>query len=164
MLKSANTDYLTDLYNRRYLYERLAAHQGSPVALAYLDLDDFKGINDRYGHQMGDRVLIETGGALTDAYPDNTVVRMGGDEFIVAMFDPPSDEELKRQALACIESIRARFSADDFPFEMSGSIGIAHDRMGELSIDELIRRSDEALYQAKRAGKSQCRLGGAAKA
>lgn len=164
VLKSANTDYLTDLYNRRYLYERLAAHQGSPVALAYLDLDDFKGINDRYGHQMGDRVLIETGGALTDAYPDNTVVRMGGDEFIVAMFDPPSDEELKRQALACIESIRARFSADDFPFEMSGSIGIAHDRMGELSIDELIRRSDEALYQAKRAGKSQCRLGGAAKA
>ena len=162
VLKSANTDYLTGLYNRRYLYEQLAEHAGSPLALAYLDLDDFKSINDRYGHRMGDEVLVETGRTLTGMYPNDTVVRMGGDEFIVAIFDPPADEALEQQALACIEAIGVRFSAADFPFRTSGSIGIAVDRSGSLSIDELIGRSDETLYRAKRAGKSQCCIGTAA--
>ncbi|MEG0758081.1 MAG: PAS domain S-box protein, partial [Raoultibacter sp.] len=66
VMKSANTDYLTDLYNRRYLYELLASQSGEPVALIYLDLDNFKQINDTYGHQMGDTVLIETSTVLRD--------------------------------------------------------------------------------------------------
>ncbi|WP_139653748.1 diguanylate cyclase domain-containing protein [Raoultibacter phocaeensis] len=158
VLRSANTDYLTDLCNRRFLYDQLAAHEGDPVAIAYLDLDDFKGINDRFGHQVGDEVLIEAGRVLTGTYPDNIVVRMGGDEFIVAIFDPPADEVLRERAFDCIEAIGERFSADDFPLKTSGSIGIAVDRSGMLSIDDLIRQSDEALYRAKRAGKSQCCL------
>lgn len=156
VLKSANTDYLTGLYNRRYLYEQLAKASSSMITLAYLDLDDFKGINDAFGHQMGDRILVETSRILVERFPDDIVVRMGGDEFIVAILDGRPVDSVEVQALSCLESIRTQFAADDLLCRTTGSIGIATDLGEGLSIDELIRRSDEALYQAKRAGKSQC--------
>ena len=156
VLKSANTDYLTGLYNRRYLYEQLAKASSSMITLAYLDLDDFKGINDAFGHQMGDRILVETSRILVERFPDDIVVRMGGDEFIVAILDGRPVDSVEVQALSCLESIRTQFATDDLLCRTTGSIGIATDLGEGLSIDELIRRSDEALYQAKRAGKSQC--------
>lgn len=158
VLKSANTDYLTGLYNRRYLYERLSDHLGSPVTLVYLDLDDFKSINDDYGHQRGDRMLVETSSILVEAFPNDTCVRMGGDEFVVAIFGLQDVGSIEGRAHACLDAIRTRFAEDSAPGRTTGSMGIAADEGGILSIDELIRRSDEALYEAKRAGKSQCRI------
>ena len=81
---------------------------------------------------------------------------MGGDEFIDAILDGRPVDSVEVQALSCLESIRTQFAADDLLCRTTGSIGIATDLGEGLSIDELIRRSDEALYQAKRAGKSQC--------
>lgn len=156
VLKSARTDHLTGLYNRRYLYECISLHPGEPVTLVFLDLDDFKGINDAYGHQMGDRVLIETSKILTEHFPDDTVVRMGGDEFIVALFGKHPLSAIEERAHDCLEVIAKRFADDDTPSSTTGSMGIAADPEAALPIDELIRRSDEALYEAKRRGKSQC--------
>lgn len=158
VVKSANTDYLTGLYNRRYLYELLASRSGDGVALIYLDLDNFKQINDTYGHQMGDTVLTETSAALLESFPRDTVVRVGGDEFIIVVFDTPSKQEVETQARLCLDAIRQRFDSDTFPCITTGSIGIAFDTNASISTDELIKRSDEALYEAKRNGKSQCRI------
>lgn len=152
---SARTDYLTGLYNRRYFYEYLEEHDRSePLSLITLDLDDFKGINDRFGHAMGDEALLRVGTMLRTAFPDGLAIRWGGDEFVVAVFGKLDAGELREQAEALLASLSERSDADDRP--LTGSAGIVTSDDPNFSIDDLIRHSDEALYRAKRAGKSQC--------
>lgn len=156
VIRTANTDYLTGLYNRRYLYDFVACHLDEPVALIYLDLDNFKDVNDTFGHQSGDGVLITTSQALTEAFPHDMVVRVGGDEFIVVILGEHDHGCIERQAQTCLKLLNDRLKTGEASRCTTGSMGIAFDDKGELPIDTLIRRSDMALYAAKRAGKSRC--------
>ncbi|MFB0826280.1 histidine kinase N-terminal 7TM domain-containing protein [Chromobacterium violaceum] len=153
-------DPLTHLFNRRYLDETFerererAEREGKPIAVAMLDLDDFKRINDRHGHQIGDRVLQALAGLLRQrSRAADIVCRLGGEEFMVVL--PGSDAE---QAQHRVEEWRRAFHqmehAGEHPFRASFSCGIAALPGNGRVLDELYRRADQALYQAKAAGKN----------
>ncbi|MBX9034531.1 diguanylate cyclase domain-containing protein [Gordonibacter massiliensis (ex Traore et al. 2017)] len=157
--EAARTDYLTGLYNRRYFYERLEeSPRDEPITIVTLDLDDFKDINDRYGHAAGDVALVQTARILRETFPDGLVVRWGGDEFVVAL---PSDRDPREVCAAVqdmIEQLHRKSLAASESYPFTASAGIATGL--PCSIDELIKRSDEALYRAKRQGSSLCRIDG----
>jgi diguanylate cyclase (GGDEF)-like protein len=157
----ASHDPLTDLPNRPSFYENLrralarARRQGSKVALLFVDLDDFKLINDSFGHQMGDLVLVGVAERLKRCLRQaDTAARLGGDEFVVLMEDV-SDTT---QALVVAERILGEVQA---PFDVVGghrvsasaSIGIAFGAEGQP--EELLSVADLALYRAKSMGKAR---------
>ena len=155
----AERDWLTGLHNRRYLareLERLAGVRGAEhCSLAVLDLDHFKSINDRFGHDAGDRVLVRVATLLLDVLrEDDVVVRTGGEEFVVLM--PRTEHNAAR---ACCERLRAAISSE--PWEriapgmtLSASIGVAS-APDAADLDALAKLADRRLYEAKRAGRDR---------
>ena len=155
VIAAARTDYLTGLYNRRYFYEHVEEHRGSqPVTLITFDLDDFKDINDRYGHAAGDAALGMTAKTLREAFHDGFVVRWGGDEFVVALMGERSIERTEATVRALLADLARESAADGNAWAVTASAGIAATDDPALPIDALIRKSDEALYRAKRDGAS----------
>ncbi len=161
---AAAIDPLSGLFNRRYFHVRLeeelqrSRRHEIPLALLMLDIDDFKAVNDMFGHLTGDLVIKETAEIVRRAVRVFDVcTRFGGEEFAVIM--PASSED---SALAVAERIRARVAAyrsTDRPLEelrVSVSVGLALSEPG-MSARDLIHRADEALYVAKRAGKNRVR-------
>ena len=160
------TDGLTGLWNYRYFsmtvgkeIER-AARFSRPLALLLLDLDHFKLVNDVYGHQRGDAVLIELAGRVRGQVRDvDTVARYGGEEFVVVL--PETDEEGAVQAAERIRAaVRRRPFGDagEAPLEVTVSVGVAVFPVHGAGSTALLRRADEALYNAKRAGRDTWRL------
>jgi diguanylate cyclase (GGDEF)-like protein/putative nucleotidyltransferase with HDIG domain len=157
-MRLALTDPLTGLGNHRHFHERLqrelsiAQEQGEPLTLCFIDVDDFKKINDRFGHPMGDRVLSQVASRLRQG---GEAFRLGGDEFAVLM--PRHDEA---SATAAAHSIVSRISALDIeeidPITVSAGVATFPDHGGER--DELIRLADNALYWAKEHGKNRVRV------
>ena len=153
----ADRDWLTGLHNRRYLARQLdgvAASDGD-FSLAVLDLDHFKQINDAYGHQVGDQVLIRVAGLLLDVVRGSDVVaRTGGEEFVLLM--PASDADAAKH---CCE--RALSAIRDFDWSsvaaglaVTASAGIA--RSGEaIGLDRVASLADRRLYDAKRLGRDR---------
>lgn len=155
-IMAARTDYLTGLYNRRYFYEYLEEQGDSrPTAFILLDLDDFKSINDRYGHAVGDTALVKASDLLRETFPESPVVRWGGDELITIVYDEEHPDKIVERTQGMLERLSAE-SADIAPQPFTGSVGIAFADDPRLSVDELIKQSDIALYRAKHAGKSRC--------
>lgn len=156
ILHSANTDFLTGLYNRRFFYDYINKHRGTQqLSLLYVDLDSFKKVNDTLGHQAGDEALILSARLITDAFPHDLIARIGGDEFLIALLGEYSTQSLESKARALLHQMRQAFSASrDFEI-MSASLGIASTTDPDFKIDELIKQSDLALYDAKQRGKSQ---------
>jgi diguanylate cyclase (GGDEF)-like protein len=155
----AMRDDLTGLYNRRYIMDVLTrqkaladrGHLG--FTLCYCDLDHFKRVNDRFGHQRGDDMLREFG-ALAEQVVRSVdfVARFGGEEFLLVLVDADSDEA-RRVASRLGERTRALEVDPRFPgYRLSVSVGIAEFRPGE-SIESVIQRADRALYQAKSSGR-----------
>jgi diguanylate cyclase (GGDEF)-like protein len=143
----ALTDVLTGLPNRRAWDERLerAIRDGEPVCVAMLDLDFFKGFNDDYGHQAGDRLLKETAAAWrAELRPTDTLARYGGEEFVVLLHGLDIDA-----ARRVVDRLR-----NATPGGQSCSAGISRLVNGE-GATALVGRADEALYQAKRAGRNR---------
>lgn len=155
IIHSANTDFLTGLYNRRYLYEYMKL-QGSnhPVSLFSIDLDNFKHINDTYGHQFGDKTIVTSAKLIEEHFPDGFVARMGGDEFLVVLMGNCGQEELVRRASSLLESFKRQFSQRSEWSQVSASIGITCATLGTMPLEDMIHCSDLALYEAKNAGKS----------
>ena len=152
---SANTDVLTGLYNRRYFYERIENCHAPQVSLLYVDLDNFKLINDLHGHQVGDDTLKTVGDILRFCCPDDLICRIGGDEFLIAMVEECSQRELEHKAAHILEAMQKVFDASENLKILSVSVGIAFSRDPEMHIDQLIKKSDLALLSAKRSGKAQ---------
>lgn len=158
--EEARTDSLSGLPNRRALRaelaERLASNQ--TVALAMLDLDGFKAVNDRFGHLAGDRLINEVSALLeSTAEPTDRVARLGGDEFAIVVFGDYANERLEKHAQELLSRFASPFRIDDRTVACGVSIGLAC-RAGEaLTAIELMRRADVALYAAKRAGKMRTR-------
>jgi diguanylate cyclase (GGDEF)-like protein len=149
----AHHDQLTTLPNRYYLKEyfgRWQRRHGHDYALLYLDLDNFKVINDHYGHSIGDSVLVELAKRLKECCKEETMlIRHGGDEFIMLL--PYTDrQDLQHFIDHIIYRINERIRVEGLEFTISGSIGIATARNGATSLDELLRRADLAMYEAKK--------------
>jgi diguanylate cyclase (GGDEF)-like protein len=157
-MRLALTDPLTGLGNHRHFHERLqrellnAEEQETPVTLCFVDIDDFKRINDRFGHPSGDRVLSQVAGRLRQG---GEAFRLGGDEFALLLAD--HDEGM---ALAAANSIVERIATVDFDHigTVTVSAGLATFPVQGHGRDELIRLADSALYWAKEHGKNRVRL------
>ncbi|NNH33957.1 GGDEF domain-containing protein, partial [Rhizobium sp. SEMIA 4085] len=154
------TDSLTGVWNRRGLFARFdAMHEKAfddkrQIAVLLFDLDHFKRVNDRFGHQAGDAVLSAFARTARQFVPDNVFGRMGGEEF--AAFAIVSDQ-MEAEALA--ESIRAEFcrvpvATGEAIVPATVSIGIALSSAAETNMDKLISAADRALYAAKAAGRN----------
>lgn len=153
----AYTDQLTGLFTRRYLYEYIDNHEADAVTLLYIDFDDFKQINDTYGHLFGDEVLKNTGNIIQRLFPSDICVRMGGDEFLVVIIGETDVSLLAKKANQINDAIQARFATPATAQQFTVSIGIATlNGHSQLQLDELLRQSDIALYEAKTRGKRQC--------
>ncbi|WP_249222053.1 sensor domain-containing diguanylate cyclase [Planococcus alpniumensis] len=151
----AYRDSLTDLYNRHYLARFFEGHSDAGGAVFFLDLDGFKKVNDLYGHETGDVVLKEVASKLqrfTADHPDALAIRLGGDEFLVYFTKPASETELSEWANRLLDSL-SDWAAD---YPLSASIGIAqYPAGGDCNLKELLQQADQALYQAKKAGKNR---------
>lgn len=151
--KNARTDYLTGLYNRRYFYEYLDNHKSEgPMTFVLVDLDNFKDVNDNYGHDEGDNALLVTTSVLEKCFPGCPVVRWGGDEFIVVV--TKKDEALVSDAnLKEFQRTLAEWTHEKCPIALTTSIGLTRQADGD-SIDVAVKHADDALYQAKVNGKA----------
>jgi diguanylate cyclase (GGDEF)-like protein len=153
----AQTDGLTELYSRRAFEDRLehdlalAQRRKSAITLAYLDLDNFKALNDAHGHTEGDRVLQATGRVLKDLVRHaDTAARLGGDEF--ALILPDTDGHGAQQAIANIAlELKKAFTAGKF--DVTCSIGVVTFLDPLLSVANAVAAADEGMYEAKRKSK-----------
>lgn len=159
-------DALTGLPNRRLIMDRLenalrfAKRNNSFMAILYIDLDDFKEINDRFGHACGDRVLQFVANCLSGSVrQSDTVGRLGGDEFIMILQEVKSVEEVSVPAQKILEFLSAPFLINEHQLRIGASVGVAiypdHGQTAEL----LLNRADTALYEVKRSGKKGYSIG-----
>jgi diguanylate cyclase len=153
----ATHDALTGLPNRRQLKERTAAAlgrrpRGGTIALALLDLDNFKEVNDTLGHTAGDKVLVEVARRLRQAAGDGLVTRLGGDEFAVLFTGLGAPAMASHRSRKLLTSLRHPMELDGVLIDLQASAGlaIAGDRTDP---DELLRRADVAMYQSKESGR-----------
>lgn len=161
-------DTLTKLPNRRLIEDRLSQtlaknkRNDCYTGLMFMDLDNFKALNDTHGHQMGDLLLQQTGQRLFGCVREtDTVSRFGGDEFVVLLDKVGSTkEEAKEAALVIAEKIRASISkpyllSDTVKHKCTVSIGVVLMNGSAPDIEELFKSADIAMYEAKKAGKNQ---------
>jgi diguanylate cyclase (GGDEF)-like protein/PAS domain S-box-containing protein len=152
----AFTDSLTDLPNRALFKDRLQhalarrADSSPPMAVYFLDLDGFKGVNDTLGHSAGDDLLVEVAARLRSAVrPSDTVARFGGDEFAILVEDLPTSEDDTALAQRICDAIEAPILLGGEEVHVSASIGIAHRDDCSVDAEQMLRNADLAMYQAK---------------
>ncbi|KRC29097.1 EAL domain-containing protein [Acidovorax sp. Root219] len=159
-------DELTKLPNRRLLLDRLervataCERDGQHGALLFLDLDNFKGINDTMGHEWGDRLLVQVGMRLrASVRATDTVARLGGDEFVVVLQGLSSEEtgaavESEAVAQKVLQALNEPYDMDGSELHSTPSIGIALFSDRQQPVNELLKRADLAMYQAKAQGRN----------
>lgn len=161
----AVTDSLTGLYNRKKLDDILAdqfalfRRNHRPFTVLMLDLDNFKSINDNYGHACGDRVLADVAAILKQSVRSiDYVARYGGEEFVVVLVETGLDAALDIAERIRSEVETPHFIAGNNLIAVTVSLGVTHSREGDDGPDEALARADHALYEAKRAGRNQVQL------
>ncbi|WP_165873423.1 GGDEF domain-containing protein [Parasulfuritortus cantonensis] len=162
LLQEALTDPLTRLYNRRYGLDRLrqewsyASHSGAPLSCLMLDIDHFKTVNDRHGHDTGDVVLSQVAQLLQhNCRKDDVVFRFGGEEFCVVAPCTPIQEAI-RLGERIAAAVRARrYGANPAHLVVTVSVGVACLAAGDRDAEALSARADQALYAAKKAGRDR---------
>ena len=159
----AHYDVLTDLPNRMLLAERLrqamarVRRNGRHLAVAYIDLDGFKAINDTHGHAVGDRLLVEIAGRLRQCLREgDTIARLGGDEFVTIVADLPDTASSLPLMERLLSAAAQPVLLNGTTLQVSSSIGIAYYSAGDdADAEQLVRHADQAMYQAKQAGKNR---------
>ncbi|MDQ0074462.1 diguanylate cyclase (GGDEF)-like protein/PAS domain S-box-containing protein [Variovorax boronicumulans] len=158
--RRAEFDTLTELPNRASFIERLQqamrrATSSAPMALLFIDIDNFKTINDTFGHEAGDRLLKVFATTMRDCTRQSDMVaRLAGDEFTIILEGLRDVNDATALASKLLEALRAPTVLAGAPFEVTVSIGVALWKAGDLDDAELLRRADEALYEAKRRGRN----------
>lgn len=162
LVRMAHYDQLTELPNRTLLIDRLeqvmlhAQRNNSRFALLYIDLDNFKVVNDDAGHAVGDLVLKETAKRLKQAVrASDTVARIGGDEFVVLLEELHTDDAAAQVAEQIVNGLRESCSVKGYSAKLTGSIGIAIYPDDGKTTDELLSSSDKFMYIAKKSGKDK---------
>jgi len=163
MWRQANYDTVTNLPNRRLFLDRLDQELKKCrratlfLALLFIDLDHFKEINDTYGHDVGDQLLIEAARRLNACVrSSDTVARLGGDEFTVILAELTETSKVEMVADNILDILEQPFSINEVSMQISGSIGIALYPSDASDANELITKADNAMYAAKRRGRNCC--------
>ncbi|MBK1679662.1 EAL domain-containing protein [Rhodocyclus tenuis] len=161
----AHYDILTGLPNRVLLADRLqqaiaqSQRRGQSVAVAYLDLDGFKAVNDRHGHDVGDELLIAIAQRMKEALREgDTLSRIGGDEFVAVLVDLERPQDCQPVLERLLRASASRIALDDLTLQVSASIGVTLYPQDGADADLLLRHADQALYVAKEAGKNRYHL------
>jgi len=161
----AYNDPLTGLYNRTYfmqnMEQRIAYHSTKQglVALMFLDLDQFKKINDTLGHKMGDDLLCEVAKILSSVTRELDIAgRWGGDEFVFVMSGDLTEEDVIQTAQRVLDLMREPIYIDETKLAGLFSIGIAISTNGDINADQLLQHADLAMYQAKQNGRNRYQL------
>ncbi len=154
----AERDMMTGIYNKvtsEHLVSSLLAANDTICAMLVIDIDDFKQVNDVYGHLEGDRVICAIADMLSNHFRKTDIVgRIGGDEFLVFMSGLPSMELARQKADNFLKLLKYK-PIPTYPIHVSVSIGMAITQPRSYTYRELFKQADEALYQAKRNGKGQ---------
>lgn len=156
-------DTLSNLYNKRAFVEKARAYLESvnphcTCSLAFLDLDDFKALNDTLGHPAGDEVLIDMGHLLSELFrPTDIIGRFGGDEFLV-LVEGMADIDLLRHRFDAVRTRLREACEKQLGYEIGCSVGIVYLNNEPADFDELVGQADAQLYTAKREGKSRTRI------
>lgn len=161
----AQFDPLTDLPNRMLLADRLqqaiaqAARHKQSLAVAYLDLDGFKQINDTKGHGIGDAFLVALSRRMSAALREaDTFARVGGDEFVAVLVDLPAPNDGDPVLRRLLDAAASEIEVDGHLLQVSASIGVTIYPQDAVVADQLVRHADQAMYQAKQAGKNRYHL------
>jgi len=157
--RQALRDPLTHLPNRLLLMDRTRQalsrlpRSGGVVALLFVDLDRFKAVNDNFGHDVGDRLLIAVADRLAEMMRDSdTVARLGGDEFVILGEEMRSDEEALVLAERVVQTLQQPFQIGSIEVSMPASVGISITHDPEADPETMLREADVAMYRAKGAG------------
>jgi len=159
----AHYDALTSLPNRLLFTDRLKQsiiqchRRGLSLAVAYLDLDGFKAVNDTHGHEAGDKILIAVSQLIRNMLREgDTLARIGGDEFVMVLADIKQPEDCGSFLERILDTVFAEpLVVDDFAHRVTASIGVALYPQDDVDADILLRHADQAMYQAKQAGKNR---------
>jgi diguanylate cyclase (GGDEF)-like protein/PAS domain S-box-containing protein len=158
----AHYDLLTNLPNRVLLAERLSLamvqsdRSNRFVAVAFMDLDGFKAVNDSYGHNVGDELLVILSKRMKDALREGgTLARIGGDEFIAVMVDIVKEEDYIPVLTRLLKAAEEPVNINGVVFQVSASIGVTLYPQDNANAEQLIRHADQAMYIAKQAGKNR---------
>ncbi len=156
----AVTDWLSGLPNRRALIERLEQLNQSgdtdTITVVFMDLDGFKDVNDVYGHDVGDKLIVAIARSLNEKVPPGGMLsRMGGDEFAMTMHGDNAHEKSAIFAMLVLSWFNAPVRLDERSIHITASIGIASSVQGDCSSTELFRRADIAMYHSKMTGKGR---------
>jgi len=159
----AHFDALTNLPNRVLLADRLqqamaqVLRRGRQLAVAYLDLDSFKTINDRHGHEVGDQVLVILAQRMKEALrEEDTLARLGGDEFVVVLIDLVDTAACLPMLTRLLGAVAQPVQVGELTVQVSASLGVSFcPQAQDIDADQLLRQADQAMYQAKVAGKNR---------
>jgi len=159
----AHYDTLTTLPNRVLLADRLhqnmiqAQRRGQPLAVAYLDLDGFKAINDNHGHDIGDKLLMTVATRMKQALREgDTLARLGGDEFVAVLLDLDDIDASVPMLTRLLAAAAKVVQIGDLVLQVSASLGVTfYPQPQDIDADQLLRQADQAMYHAKLAGKNR---------
>ena len=167
LIRVANHDALTGLPNRRLLSDRLdqtiarAPRSGRLFAVCYLDLDGFKQVNDWYGHEVGDQLLVEIAHRLRQVLrAEDTLSRMGGDEFVLLLDELVCEQSCRQVLERALDVVSKPVVIGSDSVVVSASIGVAFCSPDNDGTESLLRHADQAMYMAKQGGKNQYRFYG----
>ncbi|NTU55665.1 MAG: GGDEF domain-containing protein, partial [Anaerolineales bacterium] len=158
----ANTDVLTFLPNRRKIITSLqeevirSDRYDTPLSISILDIDHFKKVNDTYGHTAGDEVLRNVAARLRNhiRHPD-TIGRYGGEEFLIVLPNSEMQAAAEQASRLCQQVRNLSIDVNEQVLSVTISIGVAQFRIGQENWEEFLHRADEAMYQAKNAGRDR---------
>jgi len=162
LTRAATHDALTGLLNRQHVYERLAnqlamaRRQKTKFALLYIDLDNFKEVNDSLGHGLGDKLLKAVAGRLSSIVRReiDTLARMGGDEYMFILGDITKAEDVEKIAQNVLNKVQKPFEIEDINHHITASIGLSIYPEDETNYEDLIKAADLAMYFAKAGGRN----------
>ncbi len=163
MERIAHYDALTGLPNRVLLSDRLqlamaqTQRRGQQVAVAFLDLDGFKAVNDKQGHEAGDQLLVALANHMKRALRDgDTLARLGGDEFVAVLVDLADVNACQPLLTRLLAAAAQQIHYGDHQLQVSASLGVTfYPQSEDIDADQLLRQADQAMYQAKLAGKNR---------
>ena len=159
----ATRDPLTGVYNREVTIKKIEkfinGNKNGKHALMFIDFDDFKKVNDSYGHLVGDKVLTYVIGSIKNIFSEGEIIgRIGGDEFVVFIECVENDETIVNKADILIDSLNTTYTNDNCEIKLSASVGIAAYPDDGIHYEQLIQCADKALYQVKNKGKNNYML------